>query len=82
MTNAFALTQIINETIEEAFTAEYRATADPKQIRIQALGIIVSRFTEWDGIDIMKIFAEALDDANFHGEAAQVQTMIEAAEAY
>lgn len=43
-----------------------------------ALGILIARHVGWDGAAIMRISAWALEDANFHTEAA---TLIEMAEA-
>lgn len=43
----------------------------------EALGIAISVWAEWDGLKIMRVFHAALEDANFHSEASQVDDMIE-----
>ena len=40
------------------------------------LGCAIANFTGFDGIAIMRIFAEALEDANWHSECAQVRGWI------
>ena len=40
------------------------------------LGCAIANFTGFDGIAIMRIFAEALEDANWHSECAQVRSWI------
>jgi len=42
----------------------------------QALGLLVSKFLGWDGVAILETSFEALQDANFHTEAGQVQDML------
>ena len=44
------------------------------------LGCAIANFTGFDGIAIMRIFAEALEDANWHSECAQVRGWIAAQE--
>lgn len=67
-------------TLKELIEAQKRKsfvtpenTTDP-----EALGLVVSHHFEWDGLKILETFFFALEDANFHTEAAQVQEMIEA----
>ena len=40
------------------------------------LGCAIANFTGFDGIAIMRIFAEALEDANWHSECAQMRGWI------
>jgi hypothetical protein len=39
----------------------------------EALGIAISQYTEWDGGAILRTLCYALEDANFHGECAEIQ---------
>lgn len=67
------LKTLIEETKKTAFIPEYQATATDSQ----TLGILISQFFEWDGIEIMKAFSSALEDSNFHTENKLVLKMIE-----
>jgi len=67
------LRKLIDEKRNSAYTPEYRdKTPDSK-----VLGMILSSALEWDGIAILEAAGEALEDANFHDEAAAVRGMIE-----
>jgi hypothetical protein len=70
------LKTLIEEMKKAAFMPEYQATATDSQ----ALGILISKFFEWDGVEIMKAFSSALEDANFHTENKIVARMIKRAE--
>ena len=39
------------------------------------LGTLVSQYLEWDGAAIMHAFLAALEDANFHKDAAKIRKM-------
>ena len=41
----------------------------------EALGIAVSVWSKWDGLKVMRVFHAALEDANFHEEAAEVEEL-------
>lgn len=41
------------------------------------LGMALSHFFQWDGVRIMDTAAEALEDANFHNEAAMLRGLVE-----
>ena len=45
----------------------------------EAMGLLLSRFYQWDGIDIMEAAKYALEDANFHTESGQLADMRKAA---
>lgn len=64
---------LLPETISEKFQTEERLRKNENT----TLGVAISIWTEWDGIRIMEVFEEALDDANFHSEAAEVAKWIE-----
>lgn len=54
----------------ESFTAG----AEPSDE--DAMGLLISRYFKWDGVSILKAAANALEDANFHDESAQIDEMI------
>lgn len=64
---------VTDSVLDKMFTAEYRRSADPVDQRHEALGILISVWTEWSGIAILHIFASALEDANYHDEARFVR---------
>jgi len=59
----------VHQMKDRMFIAEYRAQATDEE----ALGIAVSQFLQWDGAAIVRTFHDALEDANFHTEAAEIQ---------
>ena len=68
---------------QDCFTkeAQARAAKDPEEaerLEENGLGIIISHWTEWDGMKIMRVFRDALEDANFHSECLIVDAMMEA----
>ncbi len=56
------------------FLPAYRATTSDARV----LGIILSKYLEWDGIAILEAAVSALEDANFHSEAKVVAGLLEA----
>jgi len=51
---------------------------DPsKSTDLEGLGILVSRYTEWDGEGIYVVAYEALTDANYHALAAKLKYLWE-----
>ena len=58
--NLVQLDYLIELQKEESFTNPDTAT------REEALGILISKWAEWDGQKIMDVFLNALEDANFH----------------
>lgn len=65
-----ALRKLIDERKQEHFTDPSKASD------AEALGVIISVFFEWDGIQILEAFEAALEDANFHTEAGLVSDML------
>ena len=70
-------TRAIDRTFTPDFAAKYRAER-PQEAAREALGTIISQWCEWSGHRIAEIFVAALEDANFHTEAAEIQTWIDA----
>jgi hypothetical protein len=59
----------------ESFAEGYQATDE------EALGIVLSRFFQWDGLSLLRTAQYALEDANFHTESGAVAEMADAVEA-
>ena len=60
-----------------AFASHYDDPETRTEREEEGLGIAVSKWTQWDGAKIMRVFFAALKDANFHTEAAAVGEMLE-----
>lgn len=69
-----SLAEIITEQKLSSFTDPSTATD------AEALGIAIASHFHWDGLAIMRTFAAALEDANFHTESAVVSGWVEAEE--
>jgi len=68
------LQQIADFQAVNAYVPSYILTDENREERQdEGLGIAISKYCQWDGIQIMKIFMASLEDANFHGEASKVQ---------
>ena len=68
--------QVADEAAEAVFVEAYRTPETLEFRKLEGLGIRIAQWTRWDGLAIMKIFRAALEDANFHGEAAEVEAWI------
>lgn len=64
---------VANETTKRAILPEYQK----KISQAKALGLALSNYFEYDGVAIMELSAEALEDANFHHEAKILRDIIE-----
>ena len=65
---------ILQEVKTRCFIAGYAARASDEE----ALGLLLSKYLEWSGNRILKACSFALEDANFHDEAAKVDELITA----
>ena len=61
--------ELVDKVKSESFLSDYKVTD------AEALGILISRFFEWDGTRIMQAAAYALEDANYHKESAVIMKM-------
>lgn len=61
------LTQFVERRTRDSYVPEYEPTEQ------EALGMVISNHFLWNGIAICECFANALEDANFHGECATVR---------
>jgi hypothetical protein len=68
------LKRMIDAQREESFLPDYRAGISDAE----ALGIVISQHFDWDGHAIMETAISALEDANFHTEAAKIEDMLKA----
>lgn len=67
-----SLTQIAEAQAQKSFIKSYLETQTKERLNEEAMGLAISHWTKWDGYKIMRVFASALEDANFHTEAAVV----------
>ena len=70
------LTQIAEAQAQKSFVTSYLKNTPKDRIHEEALGIAISQWARWGGHKIMRVFASALEDANFHTEAAIVYEWI------
>lgn len=63
---ASVMPTLLNAIKEKAFVDGYKATD------AEALGLVVSKFTQWDAGSILAVTSEALEDANFDDLAKKV----------
>lgn len=64
---------LIENTIKEKFMEEYQAGIKDSE----ALGVMLSSYFGWDGIQILDCFQAALEDANFHSLNEQITLLRE-----
>lgn len=61
---------LLQEVKEKSFVKGYKATDE------EAMGLLISKYFEWDGTAIMKVAVNALEDANFRTEAEVINNLI------
>jgi len=71
--------EMLQLLIERTKLLAYTNPADADDT--EALGVLVSQWTEWDGAKIVEVFASALEDANYHTFRAKMLTLWELEEA-
>ena len=74
MLNPKQLDAVLKPIIEQmrgAYLPEFRAARSDAEL----LGFMISKYLRWDGDDILTAAESALEDANFHDEAAVVRKM-------
>ena len=65
---------------QNSFVSSFIRDDNLEQRQEDGLGIAISQWSEWDGLKIMRVFASALEDANFHTECAQVLEWVKGSE--
>jgi len=66
---AAVLPTLLTAIKEKAFVKGYKATD------AEALGLVVSKFSQWDAGSILAVTSEALEDANFDDLAQKVDLL-------
>ena len=64
-----AVGPVLEQIKKESFVEGYKASDE------EAIGLLVSKYFQWDGGRILEATGEALEDANFHTEAAIVRKL-------
>ena len=72
-----ALTKIAKYQSVRVFDEGFQSAENLQQRKDDGLGCAIAHYSGWNGLQIMKIFAAALEDANFHGECEKVRAWIE-----
>lgn len=65
-----AVQVVLDHIKRTSFVKDYTATNE------EAMGLLVSKFFEWDGVAILKSASYALEDANFHTESAVIDELV------
>lgn len=68
--NRPVIKKIIDDIKEKSFVSGYQASDS------EAMGLFLSNYFGWDGVQILETAMYATEDANFHGESAQISEMI------
>ena len=66
-----ALAPILATVKDTVFVAGYKATDS------EALGMLISKYFEWNGLEILKTAYSALEDSNYHRVNKTIQTLID-----
>ena len=73
-------TEVLNELLDlwgrEVFESEYREEVDRETLRLEMLGILISKYAKWDINKVAKVCIEALHDCNFHDAAAAIENIL------
>lgn len=65
--------RLIESVKNEVFEKEYRSQVTDAEV----LGIMISKYFSWNGIEVLKTASSALEDCNYHSENAEIVKMIE-----
>jgi len=66
-----AVQTILDKIKSESFVAGYKATD------AEAMGLLLSKYFDWNGVDILQTTYWALEDANFHTDNETIQVLID-----
>lgn len=77
MNTVNALKKIAKYQSSTCFDAAFQSADNLEQRENDGLGCAIAHYSGWNGLQIMQIFAAALEDANFHGECEKVRAWIE-----
>ncbi len=70
------LKALIDAQKQKSFVPEYRDKATDEE----ALGLMISKYFEWDGLAVLKVTYAGLEDSNFHTENQTIEGMIKTLE--
>lgn len=73
-------TEILKELIDNKKKTVFIKEYQEKATDAETLGLLISQYFQWDGLEILKTLYNALEDANFHTENEIVVDMIERVE--
>jgi len=76
MNTVNALEKIAKYQSSAVFDEGFKSAENLQQRKDDGLGCAIAHYSGWNGLQIMKIFAAALEDANFHGECEKVREWI------
>lgn len=65
------------EQAKKSFTRDGYGMMTRDERITEGLALLLSHYFEWSGADILKVASLALEDANFHRESSQLDTMIQ-----
>lgn len=68
--NVAKIREVLEEIKQESFVKGYEASD------VEAMGLLVSKYFDWNGIAILDTASYACEDANFHTEASKIGEMI------
>ncbi len=72
------MSTISNRLKDLIIQQKLQSFTDPsKATDLEALGIMISQYCEWSGVDILQVTYFALEDSNFHTENEIINQLIE-----
>ncbi len=66
-----AIRPVLEELRNSVYLPEYRKNISDHEL----IGILISKFFEWSGADILSVTEYALEDSNFHDLAGTIGDM-------
>jgi hypothetical protein len=63
---------LLKEIKKESFKPEYQKVVSEQE----CMGLLVSKYFEWDGLSVLEVARAGLTDSNFHTESEQVNKII------
>lgn len=66
------LTPILERIRTSAFVEDYQSKASNSEL----MGMLISKYFKWNGVEILEASAYALEDANFHKECEVVTDLL------
>lgn len=70
------LRPLIDRIKQETFSPEYRDKVTDEI----ALGVLISKFFEWDGVAVLRVAERGLEDCNFHKVGEKVKILADSIE--